>query len=93
MSEEEIAEISETLTPGLHGDGIWPDNVEIVEAFLAAASQWRAVGTNVGLIFLGLDYAAARVGIELAGIAVTPELWAGVRLMEAEARYTLNSNP
>jgi hypothetical protein len=74
---------------------IWPVNLPIVEAFLVVASQWRVIpiggGMTAGrLLFLGLDYAGARAGIEAAGLCITPELWAGVRIMEAEARSTLN---
>lgn len=43
-----------------------------------------------GLVFLGLDYAGARIGIEAAGIAITPELWAGLRIMERAAARALN---
>ncbi len=64
-------------------------------AFLAAASQWRAVSIGGGLAparlyWIGLDYAGARAGIELSGITITPELWAGVQIMEDEARNALN---
>lgn len=34
---------------------------------------------------IGLDYAGARAGLELAGIAMTPALWEQVRLIEAGA--------
>lgn len=38
----------------------------------------------------GLDYAAARAGLELEGIAVRPHDWAGVRVMERAAASALN---
>ena len=76
-------------------DGLWPENVAIVAAFLAAATQWRVASTGGGMVpaqlrVIGFDYAGARVGIEAAGIAITPELWAGLRVMEAEAVRVLN---
>jgi hypothetical protein len=76
-------------------DGVWPEHVAIVTAFLACATQWRVVTVGGGfapsrLLWLGLDYAGARIGMEAAGMAITPSLWSGVRLMEAEARDALN---
>lgn len=39
---------------------------------------------------IGLDYAAAQAGLGLAGIAVTPALWAEVREIERGARAAMN---
>lgn len=72
------------------GDGIWPDNVAAVEAFLACETQWRAVPGSKRLVFIGLDYAGATAGIAAAGITVTPPLWSAVRVMEMAAREALN---
>lgn len=71
------------------------ENAATVSAFLAAQTQWRTVTVGGGMgpsrvIYLGLDYAAVRVGIEAAGIAITPELWMGLQVMEAEATTALN---
>jgi hypothetical protein len=82
-------------------DGVWPANLDAVRAFLAADTQWRTVslpGSSPGtfglgpsrLHVLGLDYAGARAGIEAAGIPLNPEVWEGVRVMEAAARDALN---
>ncbi len=71
-------------------DGVWPDNVETVHAFLIAATQWRVAGTMTGLHFIGLDYAAVRVALDAEGVAVTPALWRGLRTMEAAAIAGLN---
>ena len=97
MDEASIANLRRELAArsGDAGDGVWQDNVATVEAFLAASTQWRtesiAGGMGPGrLIFIGLDYAGARAGIEAAGIALTPELWDGVQVMEAAARAALN---
>lgn len=43
------------------------------------------------LIWHGLDYTAARAGLELAGIEITPEQWAELRQIEAGAIEELNS--
>jgi hypothetical protein len=70
---------------------VWPENWEIVVAFVAVSTQWRAVALPSGAVrFVGLDYAAARVGLEAEGIAVTPELWRGIRVMEDAARAAAN---
>ena len=42
------------------------------------------------MIWLGLDYAAARAGLDLAGIEMTPDLWSEVRAIEAGAIEELN---
>jgi len=73
------------------GDGVWPRNAAAVRAFLAVARQWRTVASGMGgARFLGLDYAAAKAGLDLAGIEVGPELWAEVRVIEAAAAAALN---
>jgi len=63
-----------------------------VIAFSGVASQWRVAPVGqVGLRYIGLDYAGVKAGLECAGVAVTPELWEGVRTMEAEMRTVLNA--
>lgn len=67
----------------------------MVRAFLAVSTQWRVVSIGGGLApastyWIGLDYQGVEVGLRGAGIDATPELWAGVRVMEAAARATLN---
>jgi len=72
-------------------DGVWPVNCAAVDAFLAVASQRRMVGAGLGgVVMIGLDYAGAEAGLRLAGIEVTPELWAQVRVIEAAARDAMN---
>ncbi len=85
-------------------DGIWPSNVPIMDAFLAVSLQWRVVSRGGGgaasafggsfapvvPMFIGLDYTAVRAGLDAEGIAVTPELWRGLRAMESEAVSVLN---
>lgn len=38
----------------------------------------------------GLDYAGVRVGLDAAGIEVTPDLWADLRAVEIGAMAELN---
>lgn len=70
---------------------MWPENWEAAQAFLAVTTQWRAAAGFGGLVYLGLDYAGARAGMEAAGFTVTPELWRSVRVMEIEALEALNA--
>ncbi len=63
--------------------GIWAENVEALVAFLSVATQWRIACPGDGTMRrTGLDYPAARTGLELAGVAVTPELWADIKIIE-----------
>ena len=87
-------------------EGVWADNWGIVQAFLAVCLQWRVVNRGGGgfaslfggqiaplaPLFIGLDYAAVRAGLDAEGIEVTPELWRGLRVMEAEACSALNED-
>jgi hypothetical protein len=78
-------------------EGVWPEHALIVQAFLAVSLQWRVASLGGGWapmvpMWIGLDYAAVRVGLDAEGIAVTPELWRGLRVMEAEACEALNGS-
>jgi hypothetical protein len=96
LSEEAVDLIRQALAVPAGGQcEVWAENVEIVEAFLAASTQWRTAPIGgglapIGMVWIGLDYAGARVGIEQAGFTITPELWDGVRVMEVAARDALN---
>lgn len=73
------------------GFGVWRQNWDALQAFLAVASQWRTCAMATGQVYWqGLDYAAARAGLDLAGIEPTPAIWDDVRVMEREARDALN---
>lgn len=79
------------LGPAESGFGLWAEHLPALEGFLAVDGQWRvAAGGMGGLVWLGLDYGAARAGLELAGIALTPAAWGELRLIEAGARDELN---
>lgn len=67
-------------------DGVWAENVPAVRAFLAVSTQWRVTIDWRGVRRLtGLDYQGAAAGLRLAEIEVTPDIWAGVRAIEAGA--------
>lgn len=94
MSEAEI----EALKVKLHGPptglAVWPENAAAVEAFLTAASQWRTaiavVEGQLRTLFVGLDYAGAKVALDARRIETTPELWNGLVEMEQAALAALN---
>ena len=95
LDDDAVAAIRSSLAAGGQAfDGVWPDNVAIVEAFLAAGTQWRTglrpTRSGPRLVWIGLDYAAARAGIEALGLSITPELWVGLMVMESAAREALN---
>lgn len=71
-------------------DGVWPGHATAARAFVAIASQMRQVIGPAGGCVVGLDYAGAKAGLELAAIAITPDDWARVRIIEAEAVKAMN---
>lgn len=62
---------------------MWRDNAAAIELFVTASTQWRLAGWPPRPV--GLDYPAVETAARLAGLAVTPALFADLRLMEAEA--------
>ena len=77
-----------------HGEGLWEDHLPAWAAWCAVSGQWRTVplSGNWGgkVIWVGLDYAAAHAALDLAGLTVTPEIWADVRAIEGGAIEELN---
>lgn len=96
MDEASIANLRAALgRRTAQQDGVWPEHLPIVEAFLAISTQWRTAAIGGGmvprrLLFLGFDYAAANAGLQLAGVTLDADQWAGVRIMEDAARAVLN---
>jgi hypothetical protein len=78
----------ETL-PGAraNSEGLWPEHLPALDAFLAISGQWRQ-GPDGHV--LGLDYTAVRAGFALSGIEMTPDLWSDVQSIETGARAALN---
>lgn len=85
-----------TLPPAEEPDdhGIWEWHVPAWNAWCVISGQWRCVSVatmeRAKLIWLGIDYAAAAAGLALAGVQITPEIWADVRQIEAGAVKELN---
>jgi hypothetical protein len=87
-------------------EGVWPANVAIVEAFLAVSTQFRVTSIGGGgfagmggaliepvkPLAMGLDYSAVRVCLDALGVAVTPDLWRGLQVMEVAACAALNES-
>lgn len=57
-----------------------------MRAFLAICNQWRTMPAGLGGVrVIGLDYGAARAGLEMSGIVVSPDLWAELQVIEGAA--------
>lgn len=75
------------------GTEVWRENWDTVCAFAAVLTQWRIAPLGQGgFRYLGLDYSGVRAGLEAEAIALTPDLWRGLRTMEAEACALLNGS-
>jgi hypothetical protein len=99
LSEADVAELHASISDRRAAvsdehQGIWSDNAAAVDAFLAVDTQWRMIPvfTNKGVFMCaaGLDYAGVRAGLAAAGIALTPEQWNDLRVIEGEAVAALN---
>lgn len=96
MDEAAIAELKAALGRPIAAGfrGVWPANVATVEAFCAAGSQWRTTlavaGSGIRTRYIGLDYAGLKVALDAFGATITPDLFAGLQIMESAARDALN---
>ncbi|MEL7113977.1 MAG: DUF1799 domain-containing protein [Pseudomonadota bacterium] len=68
-------------------EGLWDRYVPALDAFLAVSSQW--VRDAMGH-FTGLNYAGVEPGLRMAGIEISPDVFAELREIEAGARARLN---
>jgi hypothetical protein len=96
LPAEEVEVVRRTLTQSAGAEvAVWPANAAAVEAFLAAASQWRTsmelANGRLRTVFIGLDYCGAKVALDARAIEATGELWNGLTVMEMAARDALNS--
>lgn len=83
------------MTPADLGEpdhqGVWAQHVAAVDAFLVVCTQWREVTQPQGPARVGgLDYQAARAGLEMAGIEITPDDFNRLRIIESGAVAALN---
>lgn len=70
--------------------GLWEEHIPAWNAWVEVSGQWRAVAGLERALWIGLDYAAARAALDLAGVVVTPEVWADLRAIEEGAIKELN---
>lgn len=75
---------------GENEDGVWECHADALHAFLRIDGQWRVLTVGDRLLWLGLDYGAARAGLELADVSLTPQQWAEVQVIERGALEALN---
>lgn len=66
---------------------IWPENVEIITAFLRLQTQW-IVGAMGGVI--GLNYQAVESLFNILGISEREKIFDGLQVMERAALAVLN---
>ncbi len=72
-------------------DGLWEQHLPAFQAFLAVCSQWNVVGVGMGgVIYIGLDYSAASVSLDRAGIETSPSIWRDLQDIEQGALEGLN---
>ena len=72
-------------------EGLWACHLPAFQALLAADTQWRAASVGMGgLVFLGLDYTAAKISIDMHGLALTAEQWKDFRSIESAATALRN---
>lgn len=72
-------------------ESVWRCNVPALLAFLSAATQWNCVGLGErGMQVIGLNYDCVRIAMDLAGIEVTPAIWADVQAIERGAIAEMN---
>lgn len=57
---------------------VWPENWDVVQAFMAVQTQWRYVGTRP----VGLDYTAVDAALRLRRTQNRAEIFDGLRVME-----------
>jgi hypothetical protein len=69
---------------------LFPVNAVPAAQLRRLASQWRVAVAPKALIFLGLDYAAIGPVAQAFDIEVTPDVFAALQDMEAEAAAVLN---
>ncbi len=67
---------------------VWAPNWPVTRLFLACDTQWRAVGTFGGPVWLGLDYAAVETVQRRLGIETIS--WSDLQEMEHAALPILN---
>jgi len=66
---------------------VWPENWPVIEFWSQVCNQWRIAPLGG---YLGLDYTAIEIDLRFSQVPVIPEVWQGMKIMEAAAREVLN---
>ena len=69
---------------------LWPENWPVFEMFLRLQTQWRVAAGLGGLMFVGLDYAAARWLFEVHDVADPAAMLDDLAVIERAALAALN---
>jgi hypothetical protein len=88
-SPEELAQWAARAERNAKESGfpVLPENLDAVRLFCAASTQWRRAG--MGGVPLGLEYPGLEAASRMMGVAMTPELFESVRVMEFAALEVL----
>ncbi|MCF1744618.1 DUF1799 domain-containing protein [Paradevosia shaoguanensis] len=94
MSDADIEALIQVDEVARGAGTVWRVNEPAVRAFAFSATQWRTTQlrteTGAKIYWIGLDYAGVRAGLDGLGVPITPDLWAGLMVMENEAQKALN---
>ncbi|WP_167740338.1 DUF1799 domain-containing protein [Parasedimentitalea huanghaiensis] len=73
--------------------GVWPANSDAVQAFLDVTTQFtRLAMPDSSIRVTGLNYPGAQAAWQLAGVDMTPDLFAQVQMIERGALAEWNGN-
>ena len=78
-------------------DGVWHEHAVAVGLFASVSTQWRTCTFGGGMagarvLWIGLDYAALKMIADMEDVALVPELFEQLRIMEAAAAALLNGS-
>lgn len=75
------------------GLGVWAENVEAVQAFLDVTTQFTRLAMPDGTFRVtGLNYPGAQAAWAMAGLKITPDLFAQVQMIERGALAEWSGN-
>lgn len=69
---------------------VFPSNWSSVSAFIACETQWRAVATMAGMLWLGLDYSC--VDVVMRRLKADDQVFADIQIMEQVALSVFGEN-
>jgi len=73
--------------------GVWAENVDAMQAFLDVTTQFTRLAMPDGTFRVsGLNYPGAQAAWQMAGLNITPDLFAQVQMIERGALAEWNGN-